>query len=118
MPAHREKRQTDRIQPFVAPCRCVVGGERFPGFLTDLSSRGARVHADHEPPAVETPLVLEVKLGRSPTHQRIPAAVEWTQRSPRGGHVFGLSFESLGGAERSVLESVVEEFRRRVAALE
>ena len=40
-----EKRQNERIQPFVAACRYVVGGQRIPGFLTDLSSGGARIHS-------------------------------------------------------------------------
>jgi PilZ domain len=118
MSGRDEKRQADRIQPFVAPCRYVVEGQRVPAFLTDLSTRGARVHGDLEPPAVDAHVTLEVRLGLAATHQRIPAAVEWSQASPRGGFVFGLSFDGIGPGERSVLEGVVEEFRRRAAAIE
>ena len=63
MAAPEEKRQTQRIQPFVAPCRYVLGEERFPGFLTDISEKGGRVHTEVEPPAVGTTLAVEARLG-------------------------------------------------------
>jgi len=118
MSGNREKRQVLRIQPFVAPCRYVVGDRRVAGFLTDLSSRGGRVHTDVEPPSVETRLTVEVRLARQPTHVKLPAAVEWTRRSQRGGFVFGVSFEGIGADEQRTVDGVVEEFRRRAAALE
>jgi hypothetical protein len=112
-----EKRQNDRIQPFVAACRYVVGGQRIPGFLTDLSNGGARIHSDVEGPAPETSIVVEVRMGRQATHVRLPATVRWGKPSQRGGFVFGMSFDGVGGDEQQVLDGVIEEFRRRAAQL-
>jgi hypothetical protein len=117
MTGQQEKRQTARIQPFVAPCRCVVGETRLPGFLTDISQRGARVHVDVPPPAPGTPLVLETRLGRHPTHIRLAAVTRWARPASRGGFLLGLSFDATGSGEGEVLRSVVEEFRRRAAAI-
>jgi hypothetical protein len=113
-----EKRQALRIPPFVAPCRYVVGEQRVAGFLTDLSSLGGRVHTDLVPPAVDARVVVEVRLGGQPTHVQLPAAVEWTHPSSRGGFVFGVSFAGIGPAEQRAVDAVVEEFRRRAAAIE
>jgi len=52
MGAQQNRRQSQRIQPFVAPCRYVVADERVPGLLTDISRNGGRVHTEVEPPAV------------------------------------------------------------------
>jgi hypothetical protein len=117
MAVHRENRQAPRIQPFVAPCRWVLGDRRVPGFLTDLSVRGGRIHTDGEPPAVGTALVVEVRLGRQATHLRIPATVRWSKVPSRGGVLFGVSFAGVGGDEQKALEAVVEEFRRRAASI-
>ncbi len=113
------QRRAERIQPFVASCRWLVDdGQRLPGFMTDLSTQGARVHTDQQPPAARSRVVIEVRLGKNPTHQSIPATVVWTRPASRGGFVFGVSFEGMGVDERGVLESVVAEFRRRAATLE
>jgi hypothetical protein len=112
-----EKRQTDRIQPFVAACRYVAEGQRIPGFLTNLSNRGARIHSDIEGPAPGTAVTVEVRMGRQATHVRLPATVRWGKPSPRGGFVFGMSFEGIGREEQRVLDGVIEEFRRRAAQL-
>jgi hypothetical protein len=113
----KEKRQTQRIAPFVAPCRYVSGEARVPAFLTDLSSRGARIHTDVAPPEPGAMIVVEVRLGGQAAHIRIPANVRWVQPSNRRGHVFGLSFEGIGSEEQKVVDSVVEEFRRRAAQI-
>ena len=118
MASAEEKRQTQRIQPFVAPCRYVLGDRRFPGFLTDLSERGGRVHTEAELPAVGALLTVEARLGRQAVPVRIPATVRWTRPAPRGGFVFGVSFDGIGPAEQEVLDGVVEEFRRRAASIE
>ena len=112
-----EKRQNERIQPFVAACRYVVGGQRIPGFLTDLSSGGARIHSDVEGPSVGTSVVVEVRMGRQATHVHLPATVRWGKVSSRGGFVFGMSFDGIGGEEQRVLDGVSEEFRRRAPQL-
>jgi hypothetical protein len=113
-----EKRQTPRIQPFVAPCRYLRGEARQPGFLTDLSLRGGRVHTDGDPPSVAERVTIEIRLSRRPTPLAMPAIVEWVKASPRGGHVFGVSFESAPSSAREVLSDVVEEFRRRAASID
>jgi hypothetical protein len=118
MTPHDEKRRWLRIQPFVAPCRYVLGEERIPGFLTSLSEAGARIHTDVAPPAVGSTLVVEARLGRQATHVRIPATVRWTRPDPRGGFSFGMSFDGIGPDERKVLDGVVDEFRRRAASIE
>jgi hypothetical protein len=112
-----EKRQNDRIQPFVAACRCLVEGQRIPGFLTDLSSGGARIHADVEGPPAGTTVTVEVRMGRQATYVRLPATVRWEKPSKRGGFVFGVSFDGIGADEQRVLDHVIEEFRRRAAQL-
>jgi hypothetical protein len=118
MAAAEKKRQTQRLQPFVAPCRYVLGGQRLPGFLTDLSDRGGRIHTEAEPPGVGAALSVEVRFGRRPTHVRLPATVRWARPAPRGGFLFGMSFEGIGPAEQKVLDGVVAEFRRRAASIE
>ena len=117
MAAPEEKRQTQRIQPFVAPCRYVLGEERFPGFLTDISEKGGRVHTEVEPPAVGTTLTVEARLGHKATPLRLPATVRWTRPAPRGGFLFGLLFEGVGPEEQRALDAVVDEFRRRAASI-
>lgn len=118
MAAAEKKRQTQRLQPFVAPCRYVLGGERLPGFLTDLSERGGRIHTEAEPPAVGAALNVEVRFGRQPTHVRLPAIVRWARPAPRGGFLFGMSFDDIGPQAQKVLDGVVDEFRRRAASIE
>jgi hypothetical protein len=117
MAAPDEKRQTQRIQPFVAPCRYVFGQERFPGFLTELSKRGGRIHTEVAPPPVGTNLEVEARIGRQPTHLPFPATVRWTRPAPRGGFLFGVSFDRIGPEEQRVLDTVVDEFRRWAASI-
>jgi hypothetical protein len=113
-----EQRRAQRIQPFVAACRYVLAEGRIPGFLTELSPRGGRVHTDTEPPAVGTVLTVEARLGRQATHVRLPATVRWTRAVPRGGFLSGVSFDDIGPEEQGILEGVVDEFRRRAASIE
>jgi len=117
MAEHSVPRQAQRIQPFVAPCRYVLGDRRVPGFLTDLSVRGGRIHTDDEPPSVGSVLVIEARFSRQATHLRIPAVVRWTRPWPRGGFLFGTSFEGMGPKEQKALEAVVAEFHRRAASI-
>src|SRR4030042_6784918 len=105
------ERQTFRIQPSGAPCRYVVGESRAPGFLTDISTGGCRVQTDVDPPAKGVALAIEVRLAGKPTHLRIPGTVRWARTSPRGGFVFGVSFEGIGSDEQRVVDDIVEEFR-------
>jgi hypothetical protein len=117
MAAGEEKRRAQRIQPFVAPCRYVLDERRFPGFLTDLSELGGRVHTDADPPVAGTVLTVEVRLSRQAVPVRIPATVRWARPAPRGGSMFGVSFDGMGPEEQKVVEGVVEEFRRRAASI-
>lgn len=113
----REKRRTPRIQPFVVPCRIVMGAHRLSAYVTDLGLGGGRVHCDGEAPDPGTLVTLEVRIGRRVAHSRIPAVVKWAKRAPRGGHDFGLTFEGLPAEDGKALQAVVDEFHRRAAQL-
>jgi hypothetical protein len=117
MAAPEEKRQAQRIQPFVAPCRYRIGDTRVPAFLTDLSPRGGRIQADVEAPEVGTLLEVEVRIGRLATHLRLPGTVRWSRAAPRGGYVFGMSFDGVSPRDQAALDGVVDEFRRRAASI-
>ena len=110
-------RQAQRIQPFVVPCRYAAGEVRVPGYLSDLSPRGGRVHSDAEPPPIGTTLLVEVRLRSLPTPLPVPATVRWARPSERGGFVFGCSFDDIGPEEQKVLDAVVAEFQRRAASI-
>ena len=115
-----DKRRTPRIQPFVAPCRVLEepGPRAQAGYLTDLSPRGAQVATQGLPPVPEAGVVLEVRLGPDATATRLRARVKWVRSAEHGDwHAFGLVFEAVSPAEQRVLESVVEDFRRRAAQL-
>jgi hypothetical protein len=114
---NEKQRQAPRIQPFVVACRYVVGEQRVPAFLTDLSSRGARVRSDVEPPPAGTALVVEVRLRRQATHVPVPATVRWARESDRGGFVFGCSFDGVGPDAQKIVDEVVSEFQRRAASI-
>jgi len=118
MAAPRVQRQAERIQPFVAPCRYVLGDQRNSGYLTDLSASGGRIHTDVEPPALGAVLTVEVRLGRPATQVRLPAIVRWARPAPRGGFLFGVSFDGIRPEEQRVVAGVVDEFRRRAASIE
>lgn len=112
-----EKRRIPRIQPFVTPCRVSAGERRLSGYLIDLSPQGARVSTEVPPPASETIVVLEVRLGARAARSRLPGRVKWIQPAD-DGHVFGVVFEGLSAEAERALEGVVEEFKKRAAALE
>jgi hypothetical protein len=114
----QEKRRTPRIQPFVAPCRYVVGEQRVAGFLTDISRAGGRVQTDAAPPAVGTGVTVEARLGHKALPVRLAATVRWTGSWPRGGNAFGVSFDGIGPDEQAILDGVVAEFERRAASIE
>lgn len=113
-----DKRQTPRIEPFVACCWILHGSRRLSGYLTDLSSRGARISCAEEPPGTGESVTLEVRFGRSVTRSHVPAEVKWTRpRSKGGAYVFGLTFARISQEEQRRVDSVVEEFRRRAELL-
>jgi hypothetical protein len=117
MGAPQNRRQSQRIQPFVAPCRYVVADERVPGFLTDISRHGGRVHTEVEPPTVGAALSVELRLARQPIALRLPATVRWSRPGERGGFVFGVSFDGAGADEQKALDALVEGFLRRAASI-
>src|SRR5512134_3185412 len=117
MSASEHSRQAQRIQPFVVPCRYAVGEARVPGYLSDISTKGGRVHTDAEPPALGTAVLVEVRLRQLATHLPVPATVRWARPPDRGGYVFGCSFDAVGPEEQKVLDAVVAEFHRRAASI-
>ncbi len=115
----RDTRRVPRIQPFVAACRIVHPGGRLVGYLTDLSPLGCQVTTQVPPPPAGSLVMLEVRFGRSGAHTALPARVIWDRGGSDGAsHAFGLTFESLRDEQRQALHGIVEEFRRRAAALE
>jgi len=113
-----EKRETPRIQPFVALCHVVDGARRYAAYLTDLSLTGARISCEASPPQPEAWVTLEVRLGRPPSRVRLQAQVRWVGLGRgRGAHHFGVTFHRLDAEGQRALASVVEEFQRRAAEL-
>ena len=119
MPQRREKRKTARIQPYVAPCRILDGDRRLPGYVTDLSPRGARVTCEAESPAVGQVVVLEVRFARRQGRPRLSGRVQWRRPllHPAKGFDFGVTFEGLQAREQEILEAVVREFHRQAEQL-
>jgi hypothetical protein len=117
MVGQANRRRAQRIPPFVAPCRYVVGDERVPAFLTDLSRGGGRVNAEPEPPGVGTSVTIELRVARQPVSLRLPATVRWTGKNKSGGFVFGVSFDGVGEGEQKALDALVEGFLRRAASI-
>jgi hypothetical protein len=102
----------------VAPCRVLDGARRVTGYLADLGYRGARVHCQAAPPAVGAAVILEVRLRRAAGRSRLLGEVKWVRaRGQAGGHLFGLTFQELTAEQQRVVESVVEDFRRRADEL-
>ena len=110
-----EKRETPRIQPFVASCHVVDGARRYAAYLTDLSLAGARISCDAPPPQPEAWITLEVRLGRPPSRVRLQAQVRWIGLG-RSAHHFGVTFHLDQEGQRT-LSAVVDEFHRRAAEL-
>ena len=117
MGVQQNRRRSERIQPFVAPCRYVVAESRVPGFLSDISRHGGRVHTDIEPPAIGVGLTVEIRVARQPIALRLPASVRWARPGERGGFVFGVSFDGAGADEQKALDTLVEGFLRRAASI-
>jgi len=113
----RDKRRTPRIQPFVVPCRIVVGRHRQSAYITDLSLGGGRIHCDDEVPNPGTLVTLEVRIGRRVAHSRLPAVVKWSRAAGKGGYELGLTFEGLSEEDRKALQAVVDDYHRRAAQL-
>jgi hypothetical protein len=111
------RRRSQRIQPFVAPCRYVVDEARATGFLTDISRDGGRVKTDSAPPVEGAEVLIELRVPRQAVALRLPATVRWSRAADQGGHVFGVSFERLGEEERKALDDLVDGFLRRAASI-
>jgi hypothetical protein len=119
MPHGSEKRETPRIQPYVVPCRIVDGDRRLPGYVTDLSPRGARVTCEGEPPAVGHVIGLEIRFARRQGKARLSGRVQWSRPllHPAKGHDFGVTFEGLQRREQELLEAVVKDFHKQAEQL-
>lgn len=119
VPEGKDKRKTRRIEPYLAPCRIVVGRRHLSGYVTNLSVRGARVYTDEKPPRVGQRLTLELRLRARAAKHRLQAEARWvrTASDVTGLHSFGVSFKGLTSLERRTVESVLVEFRERAALL-
>lgn len=108
-----EHRRTPRLQPFVVPCTVLSEARKLRGFLTDLSHRGARISCEAGVPEDGSEVVIEVRFSRRAKMARLPGRVRWSRPSEAATASFGVLFESPSAEARALLESVVEEFRRR-----
>jgi hypothetical protein len=113
-----EKRSSPRVQPFVARCRVRFSERAVPGYLTDLSVRGARVLVEDQVPAAGTRLALEVRFRHAPRHALLSAEVKWARAAgASGGYCLGVRFLDLGGDERALIERIVSEFHAQAARI-
>ena len=104
-PVDREKRRTPRIQPFLARCKVIDGEKSFAAYLTDISTRGARVSSNGSlSPGAQT-VVIEVRFGRRTAVSRLPARVQWRKPGRKRGE------------GEALLEWVVREFQKRASLL-
>jgi hypothetical protein len=113
----KEKRASPRIQPYIVPCVIVKGAKRLPGYLTDLSTRGGRFTCEGTAPAAGTAVYLEFRIGRQVESSRLRAAVKWVRRGPGEARSVGFRFERIKTTERTAIEDVVDDFRRRAAEI-
>lgn len=116
-----DKRETPRIQPYVAACRVLDRGQRSAGYVMDLSPRGARISCDGPAPILGGPVIIEVRFTRNTPHSLLPGNVRWV-KGPEGGGKgscsFGMTFEGLTAEQQQVLNAVIDEFRRRAGDLD
>lgn len=115
----REKRKTDRIQPFVTPCKVIDGERTLSAYVTDLSTRGARISSNASLGRGAQSVVIQVRLSRASAACKLPARIQWMQAGSKPGEaaVFGVTFEGVSAELQMQLEFVVKEFRRRAALL-
>ncbi len=115
----KDKRRTGRIEPYLASCRVIVGRRRLHGYVTNLSPRGARVYCDERPPRIGQKVSLEIRFKERTRATRVPAEARWVRIAAdlTGLHSFGASFKGIGPQARKLVESVLQEFRRRAALL-
>jgi hypothetical protein len=119
-PRAGEKRRTPRIQPYVVPCRLTLAdGRQVGGHVTDLSSQGAQVAADGDPPEAGSQLLIEIRLRRSALWPRAHAEVKWLRPADQAGAPFtcGLTFVDLAPEAQALIEAALDEFRKRAALL-
>jgi hypothetical protein len=115
----KDKRRTHRIEPYLAPCRLVIGRRHLTGYVTNLSPRGARVYCDERPPRVGQKVSLEIRFRERSAATRLPAEARWVRQAsdPAGLHSFGARFSGMTPEQRKAVEAVLAEFRRRAALL-
>jgi hypothetical protein len=115
----KDKRKTRRIEPYLAPCRIVVGRRRLSGYVTNLSERGARVYCDEKPPRVSQRIVIEIRFRTGVAYSRLSAEARWVRMASdvTGFHSFGVSFRGLTASEKEAVAGVLIEFRKRAAML-
>ena len=118
-PDRKDKRRTSRIEPYLAPCRVVVGRRQMSGYVTNLSPRGARVYCDDRPPRVGQKVSLEIRFKERAAATRLLAEARWVRAADAAGdaHSFGVSFRGMSATQRKAVEQVLHEFRRRAATL-
>jgi hypothetical protein len=116
--SHRERRLEQRIQPFIKRCVAIAGDHRIPGYVTDLSTRGAKIISPEEPPPVGAPIILEMTFRRPERRMRIKGSIKWTRsQHVKQDFIFGLAFLELTREQQELLEEVIANFADRAARL-
>ncbi len=116
----RDQRRTPRVQPYVVPCRLTLAdGRHIGGHVTDLSSRGAQLAADGEPPGEGSRMSIEIHLRRSALWPRATAEVKWIRPAAQVDAPFtcGVTFVDVAPEAQALIEAALDEFRRRAALL-
>jgi hypothetical protein len=113
-----EKRSESRIQPFVLRCRVVAGGHSLAAYITDLSSRGARLSLKGGAPTAGARVELVARFARQFSPAGLKAEVKWVHPpDAKGWSAVGVRFVSVTIEERRVLERVVEDFKGHASRL-
>lgn len=111
-----DKRRRGRIQPYVAPCSLALDGRICTGYVTDLSPEGAQVALDVTPPPEGSRVGLEIRFRQAAAGVRLAAEVRWI-RPQSAGYVLGLSFTGVAAHHQAVLDTIVEQFKRKAEQL-
>jgi len=117
-----EKRKSDRLQPLVIRTMWTYQENESPGYLTNLSEKGAFLATDDPIPIGDT-VNLDITLPWQIGEITLDAVVEWTsvdsqERTadhPRG---VGLSFGDLPAEAGEKIEAFIHRFHELVAQLE
>ncbi len=117
-----EKRKSDRLQPLVIRTKWKYQEKQKPGYVTDLSERGAFL-ATNDPIPIGDTVTLDITLPWEIGEMTVDAVVEWTnvdsqESMPDHPPGVGLSFGDLPPAAGEKIGAFIRRFHELVAELE